>query len=172
MGIKKSILKNIHKLAPSSLTGTYFRSVSSDHESEVLDTRGSFEHGGRYNPIGEFGSLYMGDSEELCKAEVAKRIKTDCAVPQATRRIRVSLTNVLDLTKAKTLKKIGITKQDLIQQRNTGGWKLTQNIARSTYKSGYEAILAPSATSKGNNLVIFAKSIDTTKIKVVPKTRA
>ena len=44
-------------------------------------------------------------------------------------------------------------------------------MARLAYRSGYEAIIAPSATEKGNSLVIFDKHIDATRIKVVSKTR-
>ena len=163
----RSVLKNIQKLVPSPLAGTYFRSVSPEYEGQVLDTRGSFKHGGRYNPTGEFGALYISDSEKLCKAEVEKRIKLTCVDSQAIRKIKVSLTKVLDLTKSGNLKKLGVTKQDLIQDRNEGGWTLPRNIARLAYKSGYEAILTPSATSKGNNLVIFGKHIDTARIKIV-----
>lgn len=164
MNAKKSAPKNIQRVAPSPLTGTYFRSVSLGYQREFLDTQGSFEHGGRYNPVGEFGALYMSDSEELCKVEVQKRIKPDCADLQTTRKIKASLARVLDLTNPKNLRKLGITKQDLIQERSRGGWALTQDIARAAYKSGYEAILAPSATSKGNNLVIFDQYVDAAKI--------
>ena len=169
---KRSLLKNIQKLTPSSLSGTYFRSVSFEYQGKVLDTQGSFEHGGRYNPIGELGALYVSDSEDLCRAEVEKRIKSGCADSHAIRKIRIALTKVLDLTKPGNLRKLGIARQDLTQQRNEGGWVLTQDIARSAYKSGYEAILAPSATSKGNNLTIFDKHIDATRIQVVSKARA
>lgn len=166
MRAKRSVLKNIQKLAPSALSGTYFRSVSFEYQDEVLDTHGSFEHGGRYNAMGEFGALYMSDSEELCKAEVEKRIKSGCADSHAIRKVRIALTKVLDLTKPGNLRKLGITKQDLTQERNEGGWTLTQDVARLAYKSGYEAILSPSATSKGNNLTIFDKHIDATRIRV------
>jgi RES domain-containing protein len=135
-----------------------------------LSTQGGLEHGGRYNPTGEFGALYAGENKAVCKAEIRRKGKDSITAPQVIGKLRISLTKVLDLTSTTNLKILGIEKRDLMVDMKRGGWDLTWNIARLAYRSGYEAIIAPSITSKGNGLIIFDKYIDTTTVKVVSKT--
>ena len=163
--------KKFKKLISTRIKGHYYRFVSLVRESEILSTQGSFAYGGRYNPSGEFGALYAGETEDICKAEIKRKSKDSFICPQIIGTLIISLTKVLDLTSAKNLKKINITKEDLIIEMKKGGWELTWQIARLTYVAGYEGIIAPSITSNGNMLVIFDKYIDNIKVKAIKKSR-
>ena len=158
------------KLTPLPVKGYYYRSVFLKHQNEILSTQSSLKHGGRYNPRGEFGALYVGENEAVCRAEVSGRIENDFAAPQIISKLKISLAKVLDLTKPANLKALNIKKEDLTINRTKGGWDLTHNIARIAYRDGYEAIIAPAVTGKGNSLVIFDKHIDTARINAASKT--
>ncbi|MBU4287342.1 MAG: RES domain-containing protein [Syntrophaceae bacterium] len=164
-------IKNFQKIKPVSFSGAFFRSVSLKHSGEIIDTEGSFEHGGRYNPMREFGALYMSASKEVCKKEITQKQREAFLGPRIIGQIKVSVTKLLDLTNTGNLKKLGIKKEDLIRDKDKGGWTLTWEMARLAYNTGYEAILSPSVTSKGSNLVVFDKSLSTTKIALLSKTQ-
>ena len=164
-------IKNFKQIKPASLTGTFFRSVSIKHSDNILNTDGSLEYGGRYNPMQEFGALYMSSSKEICKKEITRKQKENLLAPQTIGKIKVSLTKIIDLTKAGTLKKLGIKKEDLIQDKDKNGWELPREIARAAYLAGYEAILAPSIIPKGRNLIIFDKYLPATKLTILSKTQ-
>lgn len=162
--------EKFRKLTPLPVKGCYYRSIFLKHQNEILSTQSSLKRGGRYNPRGEFGALYTGENEAVCRAEASRRIGNDFAAPKIISKLKISLSKVLDLTKPTNLKALNVEKEDLTTDRTKGGWDLTQNIARIAYHGGYEAIIAPSATKKGNSLVIFDKHIDATRINVASKT--
>jgi len=166
---KDALLRNIRKVVPSQVTGSYYRLVSPKRENEILSTQGSFAHGGRYNPISEFGALYLGESMEVCKVERDRQTKEFLLVEQVISKIKVSCPKVLDLTNSGTLKKLGIKKEGILRKEKDGGWDLTWEIARLAYQLGIEGILAPSITEAGNNLVIFDKYLESGEIKIVSK---
>lgn len=169
MSTLKHILKNIQKISVSRIAGTYFRLVSSKRKDEILSLQGSFAYGGRYNPPGEFGALYLSANSEVCYAERERKAKKDTLLTQTEGKIKVSLKKVLDLTNAKNLKKLEIEKEDLVKDPSKDGWDLTWNVARIAYQCGIEAILVPSVTGKGNNLIVFDKYVTSEKIKLISK---
>lgn len=166
---RERLLENIRKVVLSQITGLYYRLVFSKRENEILSTQGSFAYGGRYNPSGEFGALYLGETIEVCKAERGKKTKDFLLVSQVIGKIKVSYEKVLDLTDPGTLKKLGIKKEEILGEEKDGGWNLTWEIARLVYQCGIEAILAPSITGTGNNLIIFDKYLGSGKTKLVSK---
>jgi RES domain-containing protein len=144
------------KLPTIALQGKFFRIVSRKHQDEILDTQGSLEFGGRYNSPGVAGVLYLGESKEVCKAEREKKGSSALLLPQVIATIKVSLQKVLDLTNPDSLKIIGIKKQDLLRSEREGdGYELPRKLAAWAYRVGYEALLVPSTTGKGKNLVVF-----------------
>ena len=157
-------------VVPSRVTGTYFRLVSPKRADEILSAQGSFMYGGRYNPPGEFGALYLGKTREVCRTERRIKGKDSLLVPQVMGEIKVSCEKVLDLTDPHTLKKLQIKKEELLAGED-GGWELTWNIARLACQGGFEGILAPSITGAGDNLIIFDRYLDNRKIKVISKSR-
>lgn len=165
---RDTLLKNLRRVKLSQITGSYFRLVSPKREDEILSTQGSFAYGG-YNPPGEFGTLYLGKSVGVCKAERVRKIKDFLLIPQVEGKIKVSYEKVLDLTDPGTLKTLGIKKEEILREERDGGWNLTWEIARLAYQCEIEAILAPSISGAGNNLIIFDKYLRSGKIKLVSK---
>lgn len=168
---RKLTLKNIQNISLSYISSTFFWLVSLKREHEILSTKGSVAYGGRYNPPGGFGVLYLSGSLEVCYAERERKAKKDTLLAQVAGKIKVSFKKVLDLTNPKILKKLGLKEEDLKKERHEDGWGLTQNIARLAYQCGIEAILAPSITGKGNNLIGFDKYLNDATAKVLSKTK-
>jgi len=162
-------LEELSKIKLVSLSKVFFRLVALKHADEILSPQGSLKCGGRYNPAKKFGALYLGESENVCKAEKYVRAKPDLLDSQVLGKVRVSLKKVLDLTNINNLKKLGIKKEDLIYKKSKGGWNLTCQIARLAYQMGIEAILAPSSTGEGDNLVVFDKYVKEEKIELISK---
>ncbi len=151
-------LSSISKIFPVSLVDFFFRIVSRKHEKHILSTEGSRVSGGRYNDPGIDGILYLGESEEVCMAEI-KRKDPLFSLKYVVGKIKVRLDKVLDLTKEENLKIFGINKEDLVKGEKEGEYKITRAIGREAYKKGYEALLVPSITGKGNNLVVFIPNL-------------
>jgi len=168
---KESLQKSLRRVVPSRVAGIYFRLVSPKRVDEILSTQGSFAYGGRYNPDGEFGALYLGETKELCKRERQTKSKNSLLVSQIMGKIKVSYGKILDLTDPETLKKLKIKKAELLLEEKDGGWVLTWTIARLAYQLGFEGILSPSITGTENNLIIFDKCVDNKKVKVISKSK-
>ncbi|NCO28294.1 MAG: hypothetical protein COZ65_01570 [Caldiserica bacterium CG_4_8_14_3_um_filter_35_18] len=151
-------LSNISKIVPISLDNFFFRIVSQKHEKHILSTEGSRISGGRYNNPGIDGILYLGESKEVCTAEI-KRKDPLFSLKYIIGKVEVKLDKVLDLGREENLKILGIKKEDLIKGEKAGEYKVTREIGREAYKKGYEALLVPSITGKGNNLVVFIPNL-------------
>jgi len=164
-------LKEISKIKLVSLSKIFFRLVPLKYTNEILNPQGNDESGGRYNPPGEFTVLYLGESENVCKAERNAKTSPNLLASQILGKIGISLRKVLDLTDDTNLKKLGLKKKDLIYTEIEGGWNLTQQIARLAYQIEVEAILVPSSTGKGNNLAVFDKHIKKKNIKLISKKK-
>lgn len=150
------------KIKPVPLSTSCYRMVSQKYG--VLNTNGSLLYLGRYSN-GEFRVLYAADSREVCKQEHARKtaIKTKLAYKIA--KLNVKLNKVINLTNEKNLKMLDIQKDDLLGDR----WILTQHIASLAYQKGYEALLVPSVTGKGNNIILFPENF--TKDSTLKKVR-
>lgn len=142
-----------------ALRGCFYRMVAKEHENEILNIQGSLQGGGRYNPPGEFGVLYLSENE---KVSIAERLrKGESPYPMTLAEIEVNLSEVLDLTDDTSVKQLNINKGDLL--RVTGNvaydYEITREIARMARAKGIEGLLVPSVTSKGKNLVIFIDNL-------------
>ncbi|MDD5014532.1 MAG: RES family NAD+ phosphorylase [Atribacterota bacterium] len=164
-------LKEIAKIKLVSLSKIFFRLVPLKYTNDILNPQGNNKSGGRYNPPGEFTVLYLGESENVCKAESNARTNPDLLASQILGKIEISLGKVLDLTDDTNLEKLGLKKKDLMYKKIEGGWNLTQQIARLAYQIEVEAILIPSSTGKGKNLAVFDKHIKKENIKLVSKKK-
>ena len=69
--------------------------------------------------------------------------------------INIRLDKVLDLTQASTLKILGLSKNDLI----SSDYSITQAISMIAREAGFRGLIVPSATSGGNNLIIFENNL-------------
>jgi len=157
----KSLEKSFAKIQPVSLDTVCYGIVSEKHDS--LNSNGSLLVSGRYNNR-QFLVLYFSESKEVCFAEKERKttIKTKSIYKIA--KIKAKLKKVLDLTNSDNLKKLSVKKEELISE----DWSIPQHIATLAFQKGDEAILVPSATRKGNNLVIFPENYS--KGSIVDKT--
>jgi RES domain-containing protein len=149
-------------------SGTCFRSVSLKFANvrDLLSARGSLRAGRRFNFKGAFAVLYLSCDLHTCLEETTQALKRDGLevakiLPRILVGVEVKLSRVLDLTDGAVRRKLGIAKKQLIAPN----WMKTQNvdkkeaftqqIGRLVRDAEFEAILVPSAATRGKNLDIF-----------------
>ncbi|MBI4759311.1 MAG: RES family NAD+ phosphorylase, partial [Chloroflexi bacterium] len=137
--------------------GQFSRLVSATHREHVLSTEGSLQYGGRYNPPGEFGAIYLGESEAVCQAEMERAAHHRGALrPMVLARVQVRLHKVADLRDAGTLQALGTRAGDILHATD---YSTPRRLARLLRAAGAEGLLVPSVTGKGSNLVIFPENL-------------
>ncbi len=154
------IEKRFLAIKPILLDVSCYRIVSQKYDT--LNTNGSLLYPGRYNN-GEFLVLYTSDSREVCEAELARKTEIKTKLVYKIAKLKVKLKKVFDLTNEKNLKALDIQKDALIGS----SWNFTQHIASLAYRKAYEALLVPSATGEGNNIILFPENF--TKDSVIKK---
>src|SRR5574337_385995 len=133
--------------------GRWYRMVARRYRTGMDSDTGSVRTGGRYNPAGEFGALYLAESQEACRAEVARRIEPDVTMSLGT--LEVDLEAVCALTNPATLQALLITHAALVGN----DWSVTQGIGRALRDAGFEGLTAPSAAGPYGTLVVFKDRI-------------
>ena len=114
--------------------------------------RGSWLHGARYNLKNYFGALYTSLELTTAQAEVARyfTVPPDCGFVTAA--LTVELSQVVDLTDSKLLRKVRLASSRLIGD----DYAACQELGWRAWEAGIEALLAPSAAvPKAKNLVLF-----------------
>lgn len=123
------------------------------------DPGGSYRVSGRYNRsrdfFGEdaaFPALYLATAPEVAMGEKQRHL-TSGNLPQmknqALSEFRVRLQTVYDLSKPE---EVGIDSEALV---NNHDYTFSQSLSATLRDRGAEALLVPSATLLGNNLVVF-----------------
>lgn len=144
--------------AESSFEGTAFRHVSPGHEGlDPAALEGSKRAGGRFNPAGAFGAIYLSLDEHTAIAELRRRaartgIAPEELLPRRILVVRAELQKVLDLTDPEVRSSWGLTADDL----GSDDYRSCQEVAKAARRAGYEAIFFPSAADEeGRNLAVF-----------------
>jgi len=137
------------EVRPRQVHGVWHRFVEESYREDADSDRGALDHGGHYNPRGEFGALYLSDTEAACRAEMRHRVGIRPRYWHA--QIRVRLQKVLDLTDGSTVQKLGIVPTTLVSL----DWLLPQDVARATRAAGFNALIVPSAAGSHRNVVVF-----------------
>lgn len=162
-------------------SGVCFRNVSQQfaNAQDILSAQGSLHAGGRFNFINTFAVLYLSCDLHTCVEETTKsarlpEMEVANVLPRTLIGIEVMLSRVLDLTAFYTRWRLGITKKDLTArdwEKNQNIDKqeaFTQQIGRLARDSGFEAILVPSAVTRGKNLDIFPdRLLPSSSLKIV-----
>lgn len=99
--------------------------------------------GGRFNPPGEFGAIYL-----ALDADTARR---ESDAPEVILEIDGRLSKVCDLTRPEGQRQCGLTADQLCG----GDHGPCQLAGRALRDNGYEAIRYPSAAGDGINLAVF-----------------
>lgn len=141
----------------STFAGAVFRQ-SSPRYAEITDRTllASFGTGGRFNPTGEFGAIYVSlDPEtpfrELRRQAVKAGLDVLDLLPRTLFAAETRLQRVLDLACADVPPRFRISARAL----TSDDWSACQEVARRSRHAGYEAIRFPSPTGSGENLAIF-----------------
>ena len=155
-------LSALKKVLPgiSSPFDRYYRMVNNIYASEIDEITHSILFSWRYNPKGEFGVLYLSINPECAYREKLKQVSghKEDLLPQAVGSFRVKLTKCLDLTNSSFRKKLGISREQLIEPFD---FSMTHSIAREARNLGFEAIIAPSAIGDDcSTLVVFKDKLN------------
>jgi RES domain-containing protein len=131
-----------------------YRMVNADFASSIDEIGNSILFGGRYNPKGEFGVLYLALTAQCCLKEKIKQAggKTHLR-PQVLGTFEINIEHGLDLTDEKNLTKLEI---DRARLTDPSDFTEPQALAREARRIGFEALIVPSAIgSECTNFVIF-----------------
>ena len=149
----KDRLKNI---SPVSFKEIYFHGFRKD--IPALNTENYKYANGRWHIKGEFGGLYAGENQKICREEI-KRVYSGKTPAEEYRlvELKISLNKVLDLTNPDNLIKLNIKKEQLLSGKGQvpETVSIPNNIARSARELGYEAIITDSATGLGKSIVLY-----------------
>lgn len=130
---------------------------------------GSYRHGGRWNAIGSFRTVY-GSVDAVVALRESEANAVYAAIPYPIRETRlvvaleVSLARVVDLTSAEILERLGVTEEELRREdwrkvQEQGFESLTQALGRAAFDAGAEGLLAQSARVKsGINVAYFPQN--------------
>jgi RES domain-containing protein len=141
-----------------TLSSIVYRIVGSG--VDPLSTLGSKLNGGRYNAPGVDGVLYASLEKATAVAEITKGLTARGINPDAfgprdwwLYEIELDVNKVLDLTDPKVLAHLQINADSIIGD----DVHLTRQIGKQAIDAGFQAILAPSATHHGKNVVILLR---------------
>jgi RES domain-containing protein len=149
--------KTLKEYKPRRIRGAvWYRAVTPAYRRSILNMDGAFRWGGRYNAPGEFGALYLSKTKKGVIAEITRRP----AHPSKyiVGKIQVKLGKVCDLTDPDLLKKLRLTRKQLVADDLAE----TQALGNLIREAGFEGIIVPSAAGKFNNLVIFVDHLKST----------
>ena len=145
-------LAALSSLPVTSFNGSVYRIVTERLREKILSTEGNRFYPGRYHLQGETGILYTSLDEKVAIEELTRHAaRPTLKVKLAAGQIHLRLQNVLDLTSAPSLRKLGLSKEDLI----SADYLIPQSISLQARKMGLQGLIVPSATSAGQNLIIF-----------------
>jgi len=146
----------LNNISPVSFREIYFHGF--EKGIPALNTENYKYANGRWHIKGEFGGLYLGENQKLCREEIRRAYagKTP-AKEYRLIELKISLNKVLDLTNPDNLTKLNIEREQLISGKGQVPKTviIPNSIARSAHKSGYEAIIVPSATGSGKAIVLY-----------------
>jgi RES domain-containing protein len=113
------------------------------------------EDGGRFNPPGEFGAVYL-----ALDVETAQR---ESEAAELVLEVDLSLSKVVDLTNPNEAAKWGLTADSVCGADH----EPCRAAGRRIREAGYEAVKYPSAITEGTNLAIFwDRRADTSSLRL------
>lgn len=150
-------------------------------DADFLSGEGSLLHGGRWNPPALCRVVYTSEELDTVLAEAraharAYGIPDASLLPMTLRAVRCDLKFIMDLTDRRTRARLRLNLEDMMNEdwealNRKGAEALSQAIGAAAHATGVEALLVPSATGKGRNLVIFPDNISHGSILAVdPET--
>jgi RES domain-containing protein len=139
------------RLVPAPWSGTVYRVMLSDFPPDRQNTRGA-----RWNPR-ELAAIYTCFDSDTCIKEVeyglaSQPLRVKSTLQKTLYEIQLTLASVVDLASVKNeLDAAGITEADLLAD----DMQVSQEVGRIVTWLGFDGLRAPSARSRGTNLVIY-----------------
>jgi RES domain-containing protein len=151
--------------------GTIYRVTTLKYRDprEILLGGGSYHHGGRWNVIGSFRTVY-GSLNDVTALKESKANAEYANLPYPFRETRlivaveVALSRVVDLTSAQILKRLEVTEEELRTEdwrkvQEQGFESFTQALGRAAFEAKAEGLLAASArVPKAINIAYFPQN--------------
>lgn len=136
--------------------GIVYRQCAPEHTDIATTLAHNHRHGGRFNPPGEFGAIYVSVERATALRELARQAAflgfvIDELLPRTMLRLRLHVRRVLELTDESVCHAWGLSGSDMSQISHDDCWE----IARAARRSGYEAVSFCSATGNGVCLAVF-----------------
>ena len=152
------LLKAVDGLPKTTWSGRLFRHTAL--EREPLSGAGSFVMGGRWNPPELVPTIYLADSEEVCRAEFRRMADRQARGVQSflSRRLHeiyVIDLELVDLTSEASLQAAGLSLRDIADP----DWEPCQAVGAAAHFLGLQALMAPSATGSGAVVAVFEPRI-------------
>jgi len=149
-------LTALSSLTTVSVERSVYRMVFERFKDKVLSTEGNRFYTGRYHMSGECGIIYTSLTEETAIKEIERHAPRAMLQERLViAKINVRLDKVLDLTQSSTLEMLGLSKDDLISSE----YSVTNAISMIARQAGFRGLIVPSATSAGDNLIIFENNL-------------
>jgi len=165
--------ESISRLKPTAWSGRVWR--FHNRRFEPTDPGGSRIYSGRYHRAPNrfavedtWPALYLAMAPETALAEVLRHMRPDLIYRLNEYRlseIEVTFRAVLDCRDTATL---GVSQEKIT---NDFEFTVTQMLASAAIRQGAEAILVPSATDLGDNLVVFPDQLDASSNLTVVSSR-
>jgi RES domain-containing protein len=139
---------------PKAFAGLVYRHQGPRHDPRSGE--GARINGGRYNPPDSFPVLYLCLTRACAVAELTRLgrrhvVGLEGLLPRHLYGYDVEVTRVLDLTDAATRAHVAVSEPELVGE----GWAATQALGTAAHDSGFQAVLAPSATGVDQVLALF-----------------
>jgi RES domain-containing protein len=158
---RPEMLDILQSAAASAWNGTVYRHMFGSHSPARTNTEGA-----RWNAPG-LAAIYASCERETALAEADYYVSLQPLPPSVKRTlftIRVGLKNVIDLTAAELLPRLGITDDVLSSIDHIP----CRTIGAAVNWLGHDGLLVPSARRRGGtNLVIFQQDIATSVFEVI-----
>lgn len=155
-----------------AFSGDAFRFANAGYASAdvLISGHGAMQHGGRWNPPGEFPTTYLALDVETAWAEKLHTFRhyglpLEHCLPASLVLIRTKLFQVLDLTTASHRNRLGLTADAMTAGRppasnGSSHESARYALARLAHAAGIEGLLVPSARRPdGKNLVVFPQNL-------------
>jgi len=168
--LNKNFKEKFKDIKPIVLECICYRAISKEY-ADPLSTGGSKKVSGRWHIKGEFNALYLSGSKKVCIEELKRRVDDETIIEGLFNifEIEINVSKILDLTSKENLKILEVDENDLLSGSvyELNEVDLPNNLAKAAYELGFEGILVKSATSAGNNIVLFpANKLKVSKIEV------
>jgi RES domain-containing protein len=150
----EDIFSRIDSIEPVELDTVAYRHISPGYDPR--SGVGARIHGGRWNPPDSYSTLYLALSRQVAAAEwrraaARQSLALSDFLPRELYEFRVSLRAALDLSSEETRELVGLTLATLTAD-DPG---VCQRIGEAAHYLGREAVVAPSATGRGDIVAVF-----------------